>query len=84
MCVMSSQGLTMKWMTKNIVLYKIYMVLRLNIYCISYMYIILFKTIISFLEKKKSLQPQFLKIHRVKFTTFVINEIPFPIQPRQA
>lgn len=53
MCVMSSQGLTMKWMTKNIALYKIYMVLRLNIYCISYMYIILFKTIISFLEKRR-------------------------------
>lgn len=53
MCVMSSQGLTMKLMTKNIVLYKIYMVLRLNIYCISYMYIILFKTIISFLEKRR-------------------------------
>lgn len=53
MCVMSSQGLTMKWMTKIIALYKIYMVLRLNIYCISYMYIILFKTIISFLEKRR-------------------------------
>lgn len=53
MCVMSSQGLTMKWMTKNIALYKIYMVLRLNIYCISYMYIILFKTIIPFLEKRR-------------------------------
>lgn len=50
MCVMSSQGLTMKWMTKNIALYKIYMVLRLNIYCISYMYIFFFNTI-SFLEK---------------------------------